>query len=193
MIEIMTILLVLVALLLVHMLMVITQPSNGVIVQGNPMVDHRKVETATNVIPGRLAKKGTADHQIVVCGASDNPVGWVGYEYEHASYQPADRTTAYAADDMAPVYYGGGFVVLASIASGNNVTKGMRLKPAANGQLAIATTALTIASGSTNVTSTKANGSGIISGDAAGIIVGIAMESVNASAAAKNCAVLSLI
>jgi len=193
MIEIMTILLVLVALLLVHMLMVITQPSNGVIVQGNPMVDHRKVETATNVIPGRLAKKGTADHQIVVCGASDNPVGWVGYEYAHASYQPADRSTAYAADAMAPIYFGGGFIVLASIASGNNVTWGMRLKPAANGQLAIATTALTIASGSTNVTSTKANGSGIISGDAAGIIVGIAMESVNASAAAKNCAVLSLI
>ncbi len=177
---------------MVHQFMVITQPDQGVIVTGNPLIDHLVVETATTMIPGNLVTKGTADKDIIVCTASTNPVGWLSYEYAHASYQPADRDTAYGADEFAPVAYGGGFTILGTLASGNNVTKGMRLKPAAAGQLDIAVTALTIDAGTTAVTSTLANGA-VIAGDAGGIVVAIAMESVNASAAAKRCAVLSLI
>lgn len=172
--------------------MVLTQPSGKIVALGEPLVDELNVETATNMYPGRLVKKGTNDNDIVVCGAGEKPVGWLGWEHAPGPDRPATLATAYGADDRAPVLYGGHFVIKAKLASGQNVSKGDWLVPAADGMVAAAS-ALTVDSGGTSVTSTAANGA-IISGDVGdNIIVGIAMESVNASSGAKDILVLSLI
>jgi len=168
------------------------KPDNKIVVAGSPLVQELKVETATNMYPGRLVKKGTNDDDIVVCGASDMPIGWLGYEHTAAPYRPSTVDTAYSANDRAAVLCGGGFVLVARLASGENVSKGDLLVPAANGELKKAST-LQIAEGSTTVTSTAANGDIITGhyGDAP--IVAIAEESVDASSEAKDIMVRSLI
>jgi hypothetical protein len=173
---------------------ILVQPTSGIIVVGTPLVDYCKIETAANCIPGRVAAQGTADGQTVVASGSNDPIGWFLYEDAHESYKPATRATAYALAAMAPIGYGRNFGILGSIASGQGaVAKGKYLRVTSAGQLALATVALTLASGSTAVTSSAANGA-IISGDrAAAQIVAIALESVDATSAAKDCCVLSLI
>lgn len=187
------ILAVMAVILIVNEFMVITQPTGGVLVNGTPLIDQRSVETATNVIPGRLLTKGTADYQVIVCTASLNPLGWCGYEGAQAGFTPSTRATAYGTDDECPMYYGGHFSVLGKLVTGNNVTAGMALKPAAAGKLAIAVEALTTASGSTAVTSVAADGANIVLGESGFRKVAIALESVNATSADLDCAVLSLI
>jgi hypothetical protein len=94
---------------------------------------------------------------------------------------------------MAPVLFGGNFLVVGRLASGQNVTKGARLVAAASGELTAAT-ALTVKTGATGVTSSAANGA-ITTGTLGdeGIVVAIAQESVNATSAAADIVVLSLI
>jgi len=168
------------------------KPNNKIVVAGNPLVQELKVETATNMYPGRLVKKGTNDDDIVVCGATDKPIGFLGYEQSHAAYRPTNVDTAYSAGDRAPVLCGGNFVVVARLANGENVSKGDWLVPAANGELKAAS-ALTVDSGGVAVTSTAANGA-IISGEVGdNIVVAIAEESVNATAGAADIMVRSLI
>jgi len=53
--------------------MVLKKPSGRIVAVGDPLVDELKVETATNMYPGRLVKKGTNDDDIVVCDASGKP------------------------------------------------------------------------------------------------------------------------
>lgn len=172
--------------------MVLKKPSGRIVAVGDPLVDELKVETATNMYPGRLVKKGTNDDDIVVCDASGKPVGWLGWEQAAGPYRPSTIATAYGADDWAPVLYGGHFVIKAKLANGENVSKGAFLVPAANGQVKEAS-AFEVDSGGTSVTSSAANGA-IISGEVGdNIIVGIAMESVDASSGAKDILVLSLI
>jgi len=168
------------------------KPTNRIVVAGEPIVHECKVETATNMYPGRLVQKGTNDDDIVVGTATGMPIGWLGYEQAHSAYQPSTVDTAYSLNDRAPVLNGGKFVIVGRLATGENVSKGDLLVPAANGELKKAST-LTVAAGATAVTSTAANGD-IISGhygDAP--IVARAMESVDASGGAADIMVLSLI
>jgi ribosomal protein S11 len=114
------------------------KPTNA-ISMGNPLVQELQVEVTTNVIPGRHVKKGTADKDIVVGDASGNSVGWVGYEQASPEFKPLNKATAFAATSMAPVMNGGNFYVIARLASGQNVVKGQPLTFAANGEVTAAT------------------------------------------------------
>ncbi len=142
------------------------KPNNKIVAAGEPLVQELKVETATNMYPGRLVKKGTNDDDIVVNTANGAAVGWLGYEQTNPQYKPANVDTAYSAGDYVAVLNGGGFVIVGRLASGQSVDKGDKLEAAANGEL----TALS-----------------------SGTMVAIAEETVDASAAAKDIMVRSLI
>lgn len=171
------------------------KPTNKIVAAGKPLVMELNVETATNMYPGRLVIKGTNDNDISVCGAAGDSVGWLGYEQvTNAGYMPTNVDTIYAANAQAPVLYGGGFVVVASLAANNEIAKGDRLVAAANGEVSKAAAAVTKAgTASTPVTSSAATAP--ISGTVpeGGIVVGIAMESAPTSAASADLMVLSLI
>lgn len=144
------------------------KPSNSILVAGYPLIQILKVETATNMYPGRLVKKGTNDDDIVVNTAAGAAIGWLGYEQTIKKYRPDDVDTIYAVNDQAAVLHGGGFVIVGRLASGQSVSKGDRLMAAANGELS----------------------GGTVGTDE---IVAIAEETVDASAAAKDIMVRSLI
>lgn len=168
------------------------KPDNKILVAGNPLVQELKVETATNMYPGRLVKKGTNDDDIVVGTAGADVIGFLGYEQCRDSDKPANVDTAYAAGAWAPVLSGGGFIIVARLANGENVSKGARLVAAANGELKEAS-ALAVPSGGTTVTSDKAQPdiSGAVGSE--GVVVAIAEESVDASGGAADIMVRSLI
>ncbi len=169
--------------------------SNAIVQGGNvPIIDLScKIETATNMYPGRLVKKGTGDHDIIVATAGSNPAGWLGYEQAAPSERPATMTTAYAAGDVPPVLKGGGFIILATLSASQNVAKDDALVADADGRVKKAS-ALEIVSGSTNVTSTAANGTTIISGSAGTErIVGYAEESVTTTSSTATIKVRSVI
>ena len=174
----------------------VTKPTNKIVVSGTPLIVEKKVKTATNMYPGRLVKYSTSDVEIVVNTAAGKAIGWLGYEQANHDYKPADVDTAYSADDFAPELFGGHFIINGRLASGESVNPGERLVAAANGELkAGSAMTVTIASGTTTVLSDKAQPDENVSGayGSEGIVVAIAMETVDASAAAKDIAVLSLI
>ncbi|TGC08120.1 structural cement protein Gp24 [Methanolobus halotolerans] len=146
----------------------VMKPANKIVAGGSPLTQELKVETATSMYPGRLVKRGTNDDDMVMNTAGGPALGWLGYEQTNPVFMPTDVDTIYVQDDMAAVLYGGGFLIVGSLASGQNVVKGTRLKAAADGELA----------------------AGIVGTDE---IVAIAEESVDASSAAADIVVLSLI
>lgn len=170
------------------------KPTNKIVAAGNPLVQELNVETAANVYPGRLVKKGTNDNDIVVCGAGENCIGWAGYEQvTNAGYMPTDVDTIYAQYAQAPVLYGGGFVVVATLATNQTIAKGDRLVAAANGEVsealaAACTTGSATASAVVSTTPTITGSVGI-----GGIVVGIAMETVTTTDESADLMVLSLI
>ena len=169
--------------------------SNAIVQGGNvPITDLScQVETATNMYPGRLVKKGTGDRDIVVATAGSNPAGWLGYEQAAPSERPATMTTAYAADDVPPVLKGGGFIILATLSTSQTIAKDDALVADAAGQVKKAS-ALGIVSGSTDVTSAAANGTTTISGSAGTErIVGYAEESVTTTSKTATIRVRSVI
>ena len=169
--------------------------SNAIVQGGNvPITDLScQIETATNMYPGRLVKKGTGDRDIVVATAGSNPAGWLGYEQAAPSERPATMTTIYAADDVPPVLKGGGFIVLATLSTSQTVAKDDALVAADAGQVKKAS-ALGIVSGSTGVTSAAANGTTTISGSAGTErIVGYAEESVTTTSSTATIKVRSVI
>lgn len=169
--------------------------ANAIVQRGHvPIVDSScQVETATDMYPGRLVKKGTADSDIVVATAGCNPTGWLGYEQAAPTERPADITTAYEVDSLPPVLKGGGFVILATLSAGQTVVKDDPLVADASGRVKKATP-LGVASGSTQVTSTAANGTAVISGSVGTErIVGYADESVTTTSATATIRVRSLI
>ncbi len=85
-------------------------PSHKIIMGGNPLVQELKVETATNCYPGRLVTKGTNDDDVVVGDGVGAPIGWLGYE-QAGVFMPDNITTAYAANDQAPVLSGAGNLI----------------------------------------------------------------------------------
>lgn len=102
-------------------------------------VQTKKVETATNVYPGRLVIQGTNDDDIAVCGAAGEALGWAGYEDTAKAYRNSSISTIYEANDQIAVVNGPGIIVRASLASGQTVDKGSRLMAGANGELSGAT------------------------------------------------------
>lgn len=173
-------------------------PTNKIIAQGKPpIVQQLSVESGTNMYPGRLAITGTATTQCSVGGAAGDVIGWVGYEQAGAIYTDAHTVdTIFVTGDEVPILSGGGFIINARLANGQNVAKGARLVAAASGELTVATAAaMAIAAGSTAVTSDKAQPDEAVSGSAGaqGIVVAIAMQTVNASGGAADILVLSLI
>ena len=174
-----------------------TVPLNKIVAAGEPLVQQLSIESGTNMYPGRLCVKGTADTQTSVAGAAGDAIGWVGYEHTSPIYTEGHtEDTIYITGDECAVLFGGGFVINAGLANGQNVSKGARLVVAAAGELTVATAAtVTIASGSTAVTSDKAQPDEAVAGSvgAQGIVVAIAQQSVNASGGAADILVLSLI
>ena len=161
-----------------------------VVIAGNPVIEELTVE-GSGVKPGRLVKKGTAATQVViVAAATDKPSGWIGWDGEgaHPRVSPATRDTAYTAADKAPTIYGPGTILVAKLASGQNVTKDTPLIPAADGELqAAANIAAAEEAGTRHVGATAG------SFPPGGMIVALAKENCNATAAAQNIIIESLI
>jgi len=111
------------------------KPTNKIIVAGQPLLQILKVETATNVYPGRLVKKGTNDDDIVVNTALGAAIGWADYENTIKKHRPATVDTIYLINAQIAVPHGGKFIIVGSLASGQNVSKGDRLCAAADGEL----------------------------------------------------------
>jgi hypothetical protein len=152
----------------------------------------QKIQTATNMYPGRLVIKGTNDDEITVCGAAGACIGWLGYE-QPGTGMPTTVDTIYAADAQAPVLYGGGFVVVASLAVSQTISKGDRLVAAADGRVSEAAAA-TVTAGIVDVTSDAATATidGTVPAD--GIVIGIAMQTITTDGSTNSdILVLSLI
>lgn len=112
------------------------KPTNKILVGGTPLIEELVTE-GTSVKPGLFVIKGTGDHQVGLAGdGAKNVLGIVKF--------PARVMK-------------GSIVVVATLASGNNVNKGQALVCAANGKLkAAADIAVQVPSGATTVTSNAA-------------------------------------
>jgi hypothetical protein len=111
-------------------------PSNGIIGQGEPLFQILKVETATNMYPGRWVTRGTNNDDVIVGALDKEPVGWLGFEYTPNNFVDGHtEDTIYSASDMVAVYYGGKFCLVASLAAGFNVYKGDGLAGWSSGEL----------------------------------------------------------
>ena len=152
------------------------QPTNGVLVQGNPKVQHLLIETDTSMYPGRLVKKGTADNQIVVNTAGGLSVGVLGYEHCQKKDRPATRDTIYTAVS-APVLSGAGVIVLLYVAQNQTIVKGSKLVAAASGMVSLAGAAAP-PSGTVAVVSTGAQPTMAGPLPTSGAIVATAEESI---------------
>jgi len=148
------------------------KPYNSIIVDDNgggrkPLIQGLKIEVAANMYPGRLVIKGTNDGNAVVSGAGGLVTGWLGYEQADPSFMPADVDTLYAVNDKAPVLYGCGFVLVASLATAQTILKGDHLSAGALGQ--------------------------VIKTVSPAVVAGVAMETVTTTGSAVDIMVLSLI
>jgi len=148
--------------------MALDHPTGRIIDQGTPLVDFYKIATAANCYPGRLVIKDTTDNQIQACGAGGAALGWLGYEDANENFRPDTVDTIYEAGDFVPVLFGGHFTLVGSLAAGESVAAGAKLKAAANGELAAATVGTDY-------------------------VVAIARETVDATSAAADILVSSLI
>ena len=150
------------------------KPTNKIVVAGKPLVQELKVETATNMYPGRLVTKGTNDDDIIVNTASTAVIGWLGYEQiTNPGFQPDTVDSIYIINAQAPVLNGGGFVIVGRLASGQSVAKDAKLKATAAGELT--------AIGAEDLDASS------------NFVVATAEETVNASGAAADIIVKSMI
>jgi len=110
------------------------QPTNKIVYDSvNCHHQTKKVETATDVYPGRLVITGTGDDD-VKCGTSGGAVyGWVGYNDVNKKYRPATISTIHLINDQTDIVNGAGIGVLAWLLSGETTTKGCKVYPAAGG------------------------------------------------------------
>jgi len=176
------------------------KPTNKIIVSGTPLTQILKVETATNMYPGRLVIQGTNDDDVTVGGAyalNSMAVGWLGYEDTIKKHRPATVDTIYLQDAQVAVHNGGGFVIVAALqASQGTLKKGDALVMGTAGcvkKAAVATTV--VASGTTAVTSTSAQPTITSTGTfgADGPIVAYAEETIADVAAITDIMVRSAI
>lgn len=169
------------------------KPINKILVGGSPLVIEQKVETATNMYPGRLVIKGTNDDDVVISGAGGICTGWLGYEQGNAEDLPDDVNSIYTINKKAPVLLGGGFLIVGYLAQSQTIVKGDRLVAAAGGMVskaaaATVTTGSASASAVSGTTPTITGSIGI-----GGIVVGIAMETITTTGAEADIMVRSLI
>lgn len=102
----------------------IIKPLNKVVVAGTPVYYSYRIKTATNCYPTRFVTKDTTDAEIKVCGATDTPLGVLGYEQASSVFYPENIDTSYAAGDEAPVIIGTEGVQLLTLAAGQTVNSG---------------------------------------------------------------------
>jgi hypothetical protein len=111
------------------------QPTNAILVSGNPIYEEYEVETAANMYPGHLVIKGTAAEQVVV--ATDNSVAVVGVldvmPDKNLAEMYSDETT-YSVGDQVRVIRGDCVVKLRK-ASGATITVGLKVQCAGDGKI----------------------------------------------------------
>jgi hypothetical protein len=170
----------------------ITKPSNSIVIAGEPYVQYRKVETASEMYPGRLVIKGTNQDDIVVCGAGGIATGWLGYEQTTKKHRPATVDTIYLQNAQAAVLSGPSFQLVAGLAQSQTIVKGDRLVAAANGFLSKASAAA-VGSGTVAVLGTGAQPTMTGPIPTEGIVVAVAEENVTTTGAEADIMVRSLI
>ena len=119
-----------------------TKPTNKIIVF-NPYAHLPtttcKVQTATNMIPGRLVKRySTSDAEIIVNTLANTPIGWLGYEHTNPKYTTDASmaiTSAYAVNDIPAVHNGPGVVFVGWLTTGQTVYKGTPLVASGDGEM----------------------------------------------------------
>jgi len=110
------------------------QPTNKIVVDStNCHHQTKKVETATNMYPGRMVIKGTNDDDVIVGTSGGAVYGWIGYNDTNKKYRPANISTIQEANDQIDIINGSGIIVLAWLLSGETVTKGAQLVSADGG------------------------------------------------------------
>jgi hypothetical protein len=110
------------------------QPTNKIVVDStNCHHQTKKVETATNVYPGRMVIRGTNDDDVITGTSGGAVYGWVGYNDVNKNYRPATISTIHLINDQTDIINGSGVILLAWLLSGETVTKGARLVSADGG------------------------------------------------------------
>ena len=87
----------------------ITEPSNKILIAGNPIVIEYKDGSSGAILPGDLvylSGTNTIDEGGEDEGSQSMGIGFAGYEQASDHYKPDDETTAYADGDMIPVLIG---------------------------------------------------------------------------------------
>ncbi|MFA5365920.1 MAG: hypothetical protein WC325_12125 [Candidatus Bathyarchaeia archaeon] len=112
------------------------QATNVVVADSiNLHVTTKKVETATNVYPGRVLMHGTNDDDVVVCDGTAIAEGFAGYEHTAKKYRPVTISTIYTQNDKIAVVKGPGTKIRATLAVGSVAVVGTLLTAAADGCL----------------------------------------------------------
>jgi len=95
-------------------------PTGAIVIGGeNKTAETKKVETGTNVYPGRLVMRGTNDDDVIVCdGSTAFPAGWCGYLDTPKKYRPATITTVHSSSDYCAVLRGPGMRLMGKLAPG---------------------------------------------------------------------------
>ena len=115
----------------------VQRPTNKIVASGTPLVQELRVQTATNMYPGRLVIAGTTTDEIIVnTGATTNAYGFIGYEQTNPNFRPSTIDTIQVIGDQVAVLNGGGFTILAGY-SGGAVAKGDELTGAADGKVTV--------------------------------------------------------
>lgn len=93
-------------------------PTNNIIVRGDPFTEFANIGVAANMYPGRLVVREDTDVDIKVADGILPPVGWLGFEKANIAAQPASVDTIWTVDTEAPYHHGGHFVVRGRLARG---------------------------------------------------------------------------
>jgi len=100
-------------------------PVGRIVVKGEvPDIRHLNVESATNLVPGKLLETGTSSYDVVAASGDAPPIGWLGYEQTVPNNRKEAITTAPTAATEHAVLAGGGFVIYATLAIGPTALEG---------------------------------------------------------------------
>jgi hypothetical protein len=161
------------------------KPSNSIVVAGEPVIQTMKVETATNMYPGRFVIKGTNSDDAIVATAGSAALGILGYEHTIKKHRPATVDTIYLQNAQVAILSGPGVVVVGSLADSQTIVKGDRLIVAAAGEVAKASAAAA-AAGATAVTAHTAAPTIVGPIPTEGIVVAVAEEAKTTSGSSAD-------
>ena len=82
------------------------QPTNAILVSGNPIYEEYEVETAANMYPGKLVKAGSDERYVVVCTNGADAIGVLDVMEDKVVSTMYDDTTTYAQYDQVRVIRG---------------------------------------------------------------------------------------